>query len=140
MWPSTASAVWLAFGTSRRKGTNLEKSSNRVGRCQSRSPMVWIFIRSSSFADSRPMPGMRVTGRSSDVAGGSLVVRAGGAVDVTMETWCSARINVGKAEVAKAEGTGRRELRADPFDREHGRRRHVGGGRVSERQGLDPAL
>jgi len=71
----------------------LEKSSNRVGRCQSRSPIVWILMRSSSLADSVPMPGMRVTGRSSEVAGGPLVEC--GAMVVTSRAWRAAGTDAG---------------------------------------------
>ena len=40
---------------------------------------MWMLIRSRSLADSAPIPGMRVTERSSDVSGRSL--RLGGADD-----------------------------------------------------------
>src|SRR5688572_8300577 len=69
MRPRIASTVCSCSARTLFSGVNFEKSAYVRGRCQRRSPMVRISMRSSSFAESSPIPGSAVTGSSSELFG-----------------------------------------------------------------------
>src|SRR5688500_6665631 len=69
MRPRIASTVCSCSARTLFSGVNFEKSAYVRGRCQRSWPMVRISIRSSSFAESSPIPGSAVTGSSSELFG-----------------------------------------------------------------------
>jgi hypothetical protein len=67
--PRIASTVCSCSGRTLFSAVNFEKSTYVRGRCQRRSPTVRMSMRSSSFAESSPIPGSAVTGSSRELFG-----------------------------------------------------------------------